>query len=55
MEVVHDKETVARREATRLQITVHWSAKMIDFFVHDNCFLRELVGVPNSVGDDRKE
>ena len=26
-----------------------------DFFVHDNCFLREPVGVPNPVGDDRKE
>ena len=26
-----------------------------DFFVHDKCFLRETVGVPNPVGDDRKE
>ena len=29
--------------------------EVTDFFVHDNCFLRELVGVPNPVGDDRKE
>ena len=28
---------------------------LTDFFVHDDCFLRELVGVPNPVGDDRKE
>ena len=28
---------------------------LTDFFVHDNCFLREPVGVPNPVGDDRKE
>ena len=28
---------------------------MTDFFVHDNCFLREPVGVPNPVGNDRKE
>ena len=29
--------------------------QVTDFFVHDNCFLREPVGVPNPVGDDRKE
>ena len=29
--------------------------EMTDFFVHDYCFLREPVGVPNPVGDDRKE
>ena len=28
---------------------------LTDFFVHDNCFLREPVAVPNPVGDDRKE
>ena len=26
-----------------------------DSFVHDNCFLREPVGVPNPIGDNRKE
>ena len=31
------------------------SPKMTDFFVHGNCFLREPVGVPNPVGDDREE
>ena len=29
--------------------------EVTDFFVHDNCFLRELVGMSNPVGDDRKE
>ena len=34
---------------------VLFDSLMTDFFVHDNCFLREPVGMPNPVGDDRKE